>query len=437
IYRKGECSQFALKICTPNPEVVQKLSQDLRKTTTSLSIVGLRYLIYLGRVMPNFISRIIMYPDSGQTTIGVANVPISTGLYTLSGFPVKDFVNNSAVFPPVNLSFNVTMCGFDKKQRISATIDKSLFPSEDKFKKLGEYIREEILNMLYELFIHIANLFDPFRHCTNACLKIPDCLELLLVVSDFSAPIAVAVVFARSQNKGYEAQGSKNVYENPASQLFHRRQTVGECFEVAEDEEELEANIKEIFQDSSVTECYTGLQKEEIYKCLTGNMLMMEEGYKNVTAEFCPTWSKSKQCLFRYLNSRCNDREVGLIEKSAAFNSELALPSLMCEPGWTVHLQGILKQSREFGLWDCFTNSTEFLPRFQKCTLGSRYIMNGMFPEYTKGIHKFARCIKTALNTCAKGDRVKVLQLKSIWSQIEDTFESSYGLFWEQYKNQS
>jgi hypothetical protein len=216
-----------------------------------------------------------------------------------------------------------------------------------------------------------------------------------------------------------------------------RRQAPQKCFEGTTDEEKLELNIKEIFMDKSITGCFIPLKQEEIYRCLSSNIMTMEESYRNVTSEFCPTWARSKTCLFNFLSTRCDAKERELIEKSAAFNSELALPSLMCESGLSGHLQHILAKTQEEGLWGCFSNNTAFVSSFKNCTVGSRYLKNHMFPEYERGLHKFASCTKKALHICAEGDRVKELRLRSIWNEIEDTFDSAYALFWEEFKGAS
>ncbi|CAG7817282.1 unnamed protein product, partial [Allacma fusca] len=132
-------------------------------------------------------------------------------------------------------------------------------------------------------------------------------------------------------------------------------------------------------------------------------------------------------------NSRCNSTEMGILRGSFSFNSEVTIPSLMCEPIWGNKFGDWLQSAKKSGLYDCITEKTAFSRAQHKCTVGSdsTYQKTGIFPPFRAYLQEFESCSVPLLHLCEGPDNSR--RIKKLFQFIMRTAIQNYDLFWSNF----
>ncbi|CAG7702941.1 unnamed protein product, partial [Allacma fusca] len=132
------------------------------------------------------------------------------------------------------------------------------------------------------------------------------------------------------------------------------------------DNEDIGESIQELAVDSEGRPCFQPLDRQNLRSLF--DITQMDGNFANVTAEFCPMWPKSKQCLLDHLNSdKCNEENKQEAKNSVSLSSEIVLSELLCNPITPNYLFHLMKNTSEEGLWNCF-NREDFEGILVECS---------------------------------------------------------------------
>ncbi|CAG7723191.1 unnamed protein product, partial [Allacma fusca] len=152
--------------------------------------------------------------------------------------------------------------------------------------------------------------------------------------------------------------------------------------------------------------------KEELLNLLPGGEF--ETTFANLSAEFCPTWPKSRKCLLDHMNSdRCNDDDRKEVKGSKFVNVNAVVSELFCNPTRATNFKNLIKDALKEKLWECISSDV-VLYQSMKCFI-KRQGLNAHF--ITRMAHLFG-CITPALKLCANDDAVKEAKLVELWKGL-------------------
>ncbi|CAG7836635.1 unnamed protein product [Allacma fusca] len=125
---------------------LKEIQKDLMDLRSSLTPIASDLIVGMFGLMPKNCRHLIKHLIN--SAVMASNFPVPPDAPVFQDCPVPDVIFGCGT-SEVRCGANVFMIGLGGMQRIVVNIDKSVFPSEEIFKKLGTYIEEDFYNLLY------------------------------------------------------------------------------------------------------------------------------------------------------------------------------------------------------------------------------------------------------------------------------------------------
>jgi hypothetical protein len=184
--------------------------------------------------------------------------------------------------------------------------------------------------------------------------------------------------------------------------------------------------MKHAAVDTLGRRCFKPISETDFFSLFTKTDL--DKAFANISAQVCPSWTQSKECLRRHLSNKCDSRETQDVQESNPFNHLLIMTELICEPvdGYNI-LQMFKDAAVDRGIGDCMSERSRE-HEFWYCM--AKRVKDDTIPPFKEFLPWIFECGDEVMKVCANGNLEQELALVSLWNKFRKAFQVTHGSLW-------